>query len=165
MCAGLGRKEPTARSGGGAGDHCLQSVLHVGLGTVLTLPPLRPSLFLCPAWPAGSDPCLRQRSVLFLSRRCLCPVCAPTWLSSFVHTGEREKQKHFLLLPALLPPCWASGVPSGFIWGHTGASLGRSLECLPLWLAGFFRRKPCKEEGHSGWWGRGVREASLSPRA
>lgn len=98
-------------------------------------------------------PLLQGRSVLFLPCRCLCPMCALRQLSSSVLSGEREKQKHFLLLSALLSPCQAPE----FLWAPLGvtlsASLRRSLACLPLWLAGVFGKG---RVGRKAMRGRGV---------
>lgn len=153
-----------------AGHCCLLSVLPArGSGRCAVPVAADAALFALP--PSSSallaqqglrTPLLPGRSVLFLSCQCLCPVCSLSLLSSSVHTGEREKQKHFLLLSALLSPCQASE----FLWALSGvtppsASLGRSPACLPLWLAGVFGRgglggKPCKKEGRSHWWCRSV---------
>lgn len=150
-CPSLLLECPARGSGGCAAPVAADAAL-------LSLPPSSSALL---TQQGLRTPLLQGRSVLFLPCHCLCPVCAPSHLSSSAHTGKREKQKHFLLLSALLSPRQARESLGALSGVTPSASLGRSPACRPLWLAEVFGRgglggKPCKEEGRSRWWPRSV---------
>lgn len=96
--------------------------LHVGCALCCSgscrLCPLVSSL---PLSSSDNTPAGGREAFCFSPRRCLCPVCAPSWLSVFLDAGEREKQNRFSLLSALLSPCQASG---GSLWAPLGSCLG-----------------------------------------
>lgn len=116
--------------------------LHVGCALCCSgscrLCPLVSSL---PLSSSDNTPAGGREAFCFSPRRCLCPVCAPSWLSVFLDAGERGKTEPLLLVISTAVPLSGLGrFPLGSFGVMPGASRGRSSGCWPLWLAGVFKR-------------------------